>query len=349
MQINTDVKRTYLPESLQINSWEDIAGFFEELADRNIKNPDDLRQWFRDRSELEAFISEDAGWRYIRMTCDTANEEYQKAYSYFISEIEPKIAPFSNKLNKKALESPFLDDLRQKEGYGIMIREMEKDVQVFREENIRLKSEAANLSKEYGNITGAMTVEIDGHELTLQQAAVILESKDREKRKEAYEKIQKRRLQDNDKLNELYTKLIHLRHQMAKNAGFDNYRDYMFTAMGRFDYEPQDCFDFHASVKEEIVPLLNNFAEERKQKLQLDSLRPYDKAVDPSGKDPLKPFSNTDELTEKSIEVFSKIDPFLGDCLATMRNIKHLDLGSRKGKAPGGYNYKRIQKNTPNT
>jgi oligoendopeptidase F len=339
MQINTDVKRTYLPESLQINSWEDIAGFFEELADRNIKNPDDLRQWFRDRSELEAFISEDAGWRYIRMTCDTANEEYQKAYSYFISEIEPKIAPFSNKLNKKALESPFLDDLRQKEGYGIMIREMEKDVQVFREENIRLKSEAANLSKEYGNITGAMTVEIDGHELTLQQAAVILESKDREKRKEAYEKIQKRRLQDNDKLNELYTKLIHLRHQMAKNAGFDNYRDYMFTAMGRFDYEPQDCFDFHASVKEEIVPLLNNFAEERKQKLQLDSLRPYDKAVDPSGKDPLKPFSNTDELTEKSIEVFSKIDPFLGECLTTMRNIKHLDLGSRKGKAPGGYNY----------
>jgi oligoendopeptidase F len=254
MQINTEVKRTYLPELLQINSWEDIAGFFEELADRNIKNADDLRQWFRDRSELEAFISEDAGWRYIRMTCDTANEEYQNAYSYFISEIEPKIAPFSNKLNKKALESPFLDDLRQKEGYGIMIREMEKDVQVFREENIRLKSEAANLSKEYGNITGAMTVEIDGHELTLQQAAVILESKDRKKRKEAYEKIQKRRLQDKDKLNELYTKLIHLRHQMAKNAGFDNYRDYMFTAMGRFDYEPQDCFDFHASVKEEIVP-----------------------------------------------------------------------------------------------
>jgi oligoendopeptidase F len=216
---------------------------------------------------------------------------------------------------------------------------MEKDVKIFREENIPIETEIASLSQRYGSISGAMDIEHEGKEMTLQQAAVMLQSTDRKLREEIYHKISTRRLEDKDKLDNLFTELVKLRTELAKNAGFDNYRDYMFASMGRFDYSPQDCFDFHESVKTEVVPLENEIAKERKEKLGLDTLKPWDKAVDISGKAALEPFDGAKDLTNKTIKVFDKLDPFLGSCLTKMVEMKHLDLDSRKGKSPGGYNY----------
>jgi oligoendopeptidase F len=175
--------------------------------------------------------------------------------------------------------------------------------------------------------------------MTLQQASVLLMSPDRKKREEAYRKVSERRLQDKDKLDELFSKLIKLRHQVAVNAGFKNFRDYMFKSLGRFDYTPQDCFNFHEAIQHEVVPMLDEFANERKQALKVNELRPWDKAVDPEGREALKPFTNGKELTEKTVQVFQKLDQYLGQCLTIMNTMGHLDLESRIGKAPGGYNY----------
>jgi oligoendopeptidase F len=113
----------------------------------------------------------------------------------------------------------------------------------------------------------------------------------------------------------------------------------MFRAYGRFDYTPQDCFAFHEAIASEVVPLLNDLAASRKTAMKVDSLRPWDKAVDELGRPALKAFNNGADLTEKGIECFHRLDPFLGQCLTTMKAMGHLDLESRKGKAPGGYNY----------
>src|SRR5690606_33213334 len=118
-----------------------------------------------------------------------------------------------------------------------------------------------------------------------------------------------RRLQDKEELNNLFNKLKSLRHQVALNAGFQNFRDYMFEALGRFDYSVQDCFDFHDAVQQEIVPLLAEQAGERKKALQLDVLKPWDTEVDASGKPALKPFENGEELINKSIQCFHKLNP----------------------------------------
>jgi oligoendopeptidase F len=184
-----------------------------------------------------------------------------------------------------------------------------------------------------------MTVEIDAKELTLQQASVMLMSTDRAVREDVFSKITDRRLQDKDALDALFTKLISLRHQVAQNAGFENFRDYMFTVLGRFDYTPQDCFDFHDAIQHEVVPIQDEFSRQRKVSLSVDNLRPWDKAVDPEGRPALKPFGSSAELTDKTIAVFHRLDPFLGQCIAIMKEMGHLDLESRKGKAPGGYNY----------
>jgi oligoendopeptidase F len=339
-------KRSFLPEDFKITDWDTIKPFYESLLNRNINSEEDLQQWFQDRSELESVVSEDMGWRYINMTIDTADAERREKFNHFISQIQPNIAPEANRLNEKALESKFLLSLK-KEGYPILARTLKTEFEIFREENVPLNTRMQTLSQEFGAISGAMTVEVDDKELTLQQAADYLQSTDRSKREEVWKKINERRLQDSKHLNDLFDQLLQLRHQIALNAGFANYRDYMFRALGRFDYTPEDCEDFHESVSREVTPLLSELSRQRKEALGVEPLRPWDKAVDVEGSNPLKPFSSSKELMERTIRVFGRLDPFLGRCLEIMREMEHLDLDSRKGKAPGGYNYPLAETGVP--
>jgi len=334
----TREKRKFLPEDFTVKNWAQLLPYFQDLLERKIDNKANLMNWFIDRSELESILSEDLAWRYIKMSCDTENGEKRKSFEFFVNEIEPKVAPISNDLNKKAVESPFLNEIDDS-GYKIMIRNMVKQIEIFRDENIPLKTKLQTESQKFGQISGAMTIEIDGKELTLQQAAVKLQSIDRKLREEVYNKISLRRLEDREKLDDLFTLLVRLRDEIARNADFANFRDYMFASMGRFDYEPQDCFDFHESIRSEVVPLLNEQAADRKKNLSFATLKPWDKAVDILGRQALVPFTNSNELVERTIACFDALDPFLGQCLRIMREMNHLDLESRKGKAPGGYNY----------
>lgn len=331
--------RVFLPETFNVISWDSLKTYFDDLLNRNIGSIDDLRHWFRDRSELESVVSEDLAWRYINMTCYTDNEEYSKRYEDFVVNIQPQIAPVSDQLNKKAAGSEFLKQLEKETGYDLMIRNLKKDIEIFREENVPLYTEITTEQQKYAQISGAMMVEMDGKEITLQQASVLLMSTDRKKREEVFYKILNRRLKDKEELDNLFTRLVALRDRVSTNAGFKNFRDYMFKALGRFDYSTQDCFNFHASIQSEVVPILNELSKGRKEKLKVSSLRPWDKAVDPEGRDALKAFDSGKDLTEKAIECFQRLDPFLGQCLSIMKEMGHLDLESRKGKAPGGYNY----------
>lgn len=338
MTIPTRAPRQFLPNDFVVTDWAALQPFFELLKNREINSTEDLKHWLSDRSELESLLEEDMGWRYIRMTCDTTDAARTEAFQFFVSEIEPNIAPYSNDLDKKLNDCPFAAELTSV-AYQNLLRNVKKDIEIFREENIPLQTQIQTEQQRYGAISGAMSVMLDGQEFTLQQAAVRLQETDRELREKVYKTIQNRRLENRDELNELYTQLIGLRHEMAQNAGFVNFRDYMFKAMGRFDYTPADCFAFHEAVAQEIVPVLNDLAQDRKNTLKVSELRPWDLAVDEHGRAPLKPFESGEELLETTIEAFTRIDPYLGECLAIMKAMGHLDLVSRKGKAPGGYNY----------
>jgi oligoendopeptidase F len=337
--------RTYIPANLDIK-WETLEPFYKELLDRPINSVEELEKWLRDKSELEAALEEDFAWRYIRMTCDTTSEELLQKFQYFATEIEPKIAPFSNELNKKLVASAYVDHL-DGEKYFIFLRAVKKALELFREENIPVQTEIQVEQQKYQSTTGAMSVHIDDKEFTLEQASVFLKGTDRAKRQEVWEKITSRRLQDKEKLNELFDHLRKLRHTVATNAGFENFRDYMFQALGRFDYTPQDCYAFHAAIETEIVPILRAQAEKRRVALNLPALKPWDMDVDISGKPALKPFQNGEDLIEKSIQCFSNINRYLGERLEIMKDNGLFDVESRKGKAPGGYNYPLAETGAP--
>ena len=330
--------RKFVPEDLVINSWNKIKSLFDNLVEREISSALELEQLMLDQSELSAVLEEDMAWRYIKMNIDTTDKELGEQFSFWIKEISPNTAPYSHKLNLKLVNSPYLKDLDQ-EKYRIYLRSVKKQIEIFREENIPLFTTMEEKQQEYGAISAKMSIEVDGEKMTMQKAALLLKSTDRAKREEIYNKISSRRLQDEKALDDLFDELISLRQQIAKNANFDNYRDYMFAAMGRFDYTPKDCFNFHDAIAKEIVPIINSFEQKRKNKLGNESYKPWDTSVDVDGLHPLKPFDGGTELTDLSIECFNRLRPYFGECLSTMKAMKHLDLESKNGKAPGGFMY----------
>jgi oligoendopeptidase F len=349
MQYSADIqklKHSFLPEHFSLTDWATLEPYFIQLRDREINSGQDLEQWLKDMSEMEAFISEDACWRQVRMTCDTENKTLEEAFNFFFMEIQPKIQPYADILNKKLVECPFTKELDQ-EKYFTYLRSVKKSIDLFREANIPLQAEAAVLQQQYGTIAGKMMIEQDGQEYTLQQAGKFLESEDRNVRETVYKKIAERRLVDKEPLNELFSKLVALRHQVALNAGFSNYRDYKFAEMGRFDYTPASCFQFHEAVKKEVVPLVNQIYQEQQHRLGLDTMRPWDTEAEPAGIEPLRPFTDGRDLLDKSIKCLDALNPFFGDCLRKMDELNHLDLDSRKGKAPGGYNMPLAESGAP--
>ncbi len=331
------LERHFLPKEFTVTDWVALEPYFKTLVEREIADKAGLEKWLLDMSELEAAVNEDACWRQIKMTCDNENKTLEDAFNFFCMEIQPKVQPYSDALNKKLLASPFLNELDEVT-YHTYLRTTKKNIELFREENIPIQAEVAVLQQQYGQITGAMMVTVNGEDFTLQQAAKFLENEDRNLREEVYRKLQTRRLQDKEKLNELFDTLIGLRNKEAKNAGFDNYRDYRFKELGRFDYTKEDCFKFHDAVKQHVMPLVNEIYKNKKEKLGLDTLRPWDMDAEPTGTTPLRPFKTGEELLNKSVECFTKLRPFFGACLQRMKEMQHLDLESRKGKSPGGYN-----------
>ncbi len=336
----------FIPDKLKIDNWDAIEPFFKQLFEREINSKEELEIWLRQRSELEAFISENLAWRYVRMTCDTTNSELEKQYLFFVSEIEPKIAPYSDSLNRKLIESSFIEEL-DADKYFIYLRGIKKEIEIFREENIPLISEIQTESQKYGSIVGSMMVEMEGKELTLQQASNYLKNPDRNIREEAFRKINEKRKQHADELDNLFQKLLSLRNQVAINAGFANFRDYMFAALGRFDYRPEDCYAFHDSIQQEVIPLVKQLTEKRKTELGVDTLRPWDMEVDTKNREALEPFTSGADLLDKTIHCLKKVDEYFAWCIETMDNMERLDLESRKGKAPGGYNYPMAETNVP--
>jgi oligoendopeptidase F len=340
------MQRQFIKKDFSISTWELLKPYFEDLKNRTIVSRNELERWLLDNSELSAVVSENMAWRYIKMTCDTTDENLRKSYNDFVENIEPNMAPLVNDLNEKLMACPFITELDEKI-YGVYLRTVKNSLDLFREENIALNTALQQKEQQYGAITGAQSISYNGETMTLQKAGLFLKSLNRKIREEVYHLTAKRRAEDENTLNNLFSELIELRHKVAVNTGFRNYRDYKHQALGRFDYKVSDCLAFHESVKQYAVPLMRQHDEARKKALKLEDYRPWDISVDETGQEPLKPFSDAKELVEKTITCFNQIDSYFGECVRTMDKMGRLDLESRLGKAPGGYQYPLYETDVP--
>lgn len=338
-------KRKFVDENLVIAGYDDVRSYFDTLEQEPHNNEKDLLTWLDKRSELETVLQEHLGWLYIRMSCDTRDEKLREAYTFFINEIQPHIALASNRLNEKLLDSSWTEKISDKR-YSNYFRQVKNQRRIFREENVPLIAKMQTLEREFAAISGEMSIQYKGKEYTMPAAANFLRDPDRSVREEVYSLIANRRLHDVDKLNNLLSELIQLRDTIAVNAGFANYRDYRFVELDR-QYSVSQCEQFHDAIEKNIVPLCRKIDEERRKKLSYSSLRPWDMEVDPSLKPDLKPFNNGDELIAKTMECFEEVSPKLKTGFTFLSDLHRLDLNSRMGKAPGGYNYPLYETGVP--
>lgn len=330
--------RRYVPAEFDVADFNQLEPLYRELLDRTIDSPDDLEKWLLDLSELSAVVDEYGSRRYIDKSCHTDDPQIEKAYFHFVEHIEPRIKPLFFQLQKRFLESPHRAALADPR-YAILERKWRADVEIFRDQNVPLETEITKLVTDYDKTMGAMSVTFRGTEYTLQQVSRFIEEPDRATRQEAWELMTRRRLEDREKIDALFEKVLPVRDQVASNAGFDNYRGYVWKAYKRFDYTPDDCIRFAEAIEQSVVPLVRQLDDQRRAAMGLQKLRPWDLAVDPKNRPPLRPFAENDVagFVEKTRTIFERLSPQLANQFDTLRQRNNLDLASRRGKQPGGY------------
>ncbi len=332
--------RHFVPQDLDVADFDQVEPIYRELHERPIASVEELERWLLDFSELSAVVSEYGSRRHIEQSCHTDDPEIEKRFLHFVEKVSPRVKPWFFKLQKKFLETGFAEQLAQQDAkYAVLVREWKVEVELFREENVPLQTQVTKINTQYDKLSGAMLVEFDGRTQTLQQMARYQEEPDRSLRQRAWETVENRRLVDHEAMDDLFEQLLDLRSQMAKNAGFDNFRDYMWKAKARFDYTPDDCRRFADAIEKVCMPLVRKLNEERRLALGLDRLRPWDVSVDVKNRPSLKPFSpdNVDEMVSGCREIFRRLSPQLAQEFERLQPGRNLDLESRRGKRPGGY------------
>ncbi|MEY2410172.1 MAG: oligoendopeptidase [Verrucomicrobiota bacterium] len=330
--------RRFVPAHADLGDWAALAPLFDDLEKRagQCRTVAELETWLLQWSELTAALDEEGARRYIAMTCHTDEPAAKQAYLDFIEKIEPQLKPRQFRLSELLLKHPQRASLAP-ERYGVFDRDNAVTVELFREANVPIETREAMLSQKYQELTGGMTVQFRGAEKTLQQMAPFYEEPDRAVRQEAWELVVNRRLQDSEQLDTIFESLLGCRDEIASNAGFTNYRDFAWRKMRRFDYSPAQCVQFHEAIEQEIMPLAMELQERRRSLLKVPTLRPWDLEVDPLNRPPLRPFNDVEGMLQGTQRIFEAIDGDFSREFNRMRDMRLLDLDSRKGKAPGGY------------
>ncbi len=334
----TAYPRQFVPQNFDPGDLDQLNSAGRLLLERPINSPADLQRWLADASELSSVVDEFGTRKYIAKSCHTDDPAIEKAFLDFTEQIEPRVAQLFFDLQQRFLACPYQSQLTGPK-YQILLQRWKADVEIFREENIPIKVQITKVVNEYDKLCAAMTATFRGEEYTLQQLTRFTEEPDRSTRQLAWEAAATRRLRDRAAIDSLFDQLIPLRQQIARNAGCADFREYTWKSYKRFDYTPEDCLNFADAIATACVPVVAALDRKRAQDLKLEKLRPWDLGVDPQNRPPLRPFGEdeTHTLVAKTTAIFNRLNPQLGDDFDSLRRANNLDLSSRKGKQPGGY------------
>jgi oligoendopeptidase F len=323
-----------MPATAQIAlewGWDKYAAQAKALTQQQLTAAN-CTAWLADWTQLASLIDEVAARLVIASTADTTDKAAEARYNAYLEGVQPQWLATQQTLRELLLQSGL-----QPAGMEIPLRNMRAEAALFREANLPLLTEEKKLGVEYDQTIGAQTVQWEGSERTLSQLQPVYQDPDRARRERAWRLAMQRRLTDRPQLNALWQKFLRLRGQLAANAGLNSYRDYAWQDRLRFDYTPQDCASFHTAIERVVVPAASRIYERRRQRLGLQTLRPWDLEVDVAQLPALRPFTDAAQLVRTSSAIFNRINPQLGEMFDTLDREQLLDLDNRKGKAPGAY------------
>jgi oligoendopeptidase F len=330
--MTNDKRENYYKELIDLQDADGVEAQFQSLLEIPVESDTELENWLKAEKDLMVKISEAMTGHQVDFYRNTEDADIKSTYLHDQQVIQPLLMKYEAKLNEKCCESPYFHQLDETR-YGLMRRVRESKVKLFREENIPLMVREQELCIKYSEIMGGLTVEWDGEDKPFPFIQSQLDHLDRAVREKAYYAMMSAYRQIKPDMDAIMDELVQLRHQIAVNAGFENYRDYMFVAKNR-EYSVQDCYDFHENVEKHIIPAWNRLAAVFKSKLGVDTYRPWDNTAKLM-KNP--PYAEVSALMDGVSEMLGKTDPYFVERFDYMREHGLLDLGDRKGKSPGGF------------
>ncbi len=319
-------------EEFEVLSWAEIEPWYRELLDSPLTQ-ETLPAWLMQWSNLSALVDEVMMRFEIACTQNTADEKRAQRKQQFREEIYAPLQTLDQQIKERLLASGL-----EPEGFALPLRNLRAEAALYREENLPLLNEDKVQSDEYVQISGSQVVMWEGQEVAITALYSVLNDPDRARREQAWRTITGRQLMDREKLDAIWTKKMRLRQQIAHNAGFKDFRDYRWQQLLRFDYTPADCRTLHEAVARVIVPAASRLLEKQRQRLGVESLRPWDMDVNPRMSEAPRAVSDVDGLLQQCATAFHLIDPQLGSYFDMMLQEQLLDLEERANKAGGGYN-----------
>jgi len=313
-------------------TWQDYEPYYSDLESRKV-DASTIDAWLDDWSALASCVDEQFTRLQVVTSQYTADKDLQKQFDDFLDKVQPASKAADQKMKGKMLGCGL-----RPEGFGVALKMMETEAEIFRTENLPLLAEEQKLANKYDKIMGATTVLWDGEEKTFwEMYSMYSFETDRSVRERAWKMLSERIYQNREAVNDLWGELMAIRLKIAENAGFPDYRAYKWKQNLRFDYTPEDCKSFHAAIEEVAVPAAQRVYERRKQRLGIEATRPWDRDVDQFGRPALRPAKNVAELNQKTLNIFEKVDPKFREYYQSMMDHDLLDLDNRKNKASGAY------------
>lgn len=330
--MDQDTSNKYYKELIDLKDVQEVETQIQHLLEVPIESISELEKWLKAEKDLTMRISEAMIGHQVDFYQNTEDADLKSIYLHDQQVIQPLLMKYEAKLNEKLCKSPYVHELDENR-YGLMRRVRESKVKLFREENIPLFTREQEICTKYDEIMGGLTVEWEGDEKPLPFIESQLNNLDRAVREKAYHIKMEAYRKIKPDMDAIMDELVQLRHQIALNAGFENYRDYMFVVKNR-EYSIQDCYDLQENVEKYIIPAWNRLAAVIKSKLNVDTYRPWDNTAN-FMKNP--PYSEISTLMDGVSEILGKTDPYFANRFDYMREHGLLDLGDRKGKGQGGF------------
>lgn len=322
-------QRNYLPDTFKVKTWKSIEPYFKELLRRTIPDEAALEVWISNRSELQAIFEDDILLRQVQSMQDQQDEQLRDAYKYSLLYMLPRLKAYEHKLDKRFLSLEFISTLGNR--YQPYIEKIKREVALYNQKNVKAQSELISEGYRY---------EQRMNKLQNQQERQARASANKNTRAEKERHFQNwtTLLQENEKYFEsLLEELLQKRQETAERVDFADFNTYQGARDFKHSYGATEIEHLHEQVKKWVLPLLDESLEQKRKRLKLEKLRPWDLDDQEFSQNTQPIARSTNELLEVTHTCLDSVYPPFAEHLQQMATYELMDLSPRPNKAKREY------------
>jgi len=302
----------------------------------DFKNADSAEKQIEAIKEVDGFSREYMTYQAmasLNFSRDINDESAKREKDYYDS-ISPDMREVYDNFDKALHESRFKSDIINMYG-DTFLNQIEINLKTFDSKIKNMLKKEIELKNEYTKLTAGAKIDFEGNEYNLAGLGPFHSNIDRSVRKRSYEARFSWFKSNEDELDEIYDKLVKLRHNIAVTLGYDNFIELGYYRMGRSDYGPKEVANFRKQIVEHVVPIVSKLIDQKKHILDLEHIYFYD-GINFKNGDPT-PKGTPDQLVAEAKSMYHELSPETGEFFDIMIKEELMDLVNREGKRPGGF------------